>query len=177
MFLVYNQALVFRSSSDILFYKLKKNEVTGLREWKQYNSIAERGSIYYIKGNARIQITTDEKIYFYFINEDTLQPNLDNVMFNYMNCSQMMFGSKVKYGITYKINQRSFVIYRRKYLHNFKVNVVDENLEGSKGLELKSMDIFLCSKIDKVVMYDSMNFQEIADLPIKLLITETREAN
>jgi hypothetical protein len=31
MYLVYNQALVFRSSSDILFYKLKKNEVTGLR--------------------------------------------------------------------------------------------------------------------------------------------------
>ena len=87
MYLVYNQALVFRSSSDILFYRLKKNEITGLREWVQYNSIAERGSIYYIKGNVRIQITTDEKIYFYFINEETLEPNLDNVMFNYMNCS------------------------------------------------------------------------------------------
>ena len=89
----------------------------------------------------------------------------------------MMFGSKVKYGITYKINQRSFVIYRRKYLHNFKVNVVDENLEGSKGLELKSMDIFLCSKTDRVVMYDSMNFQELGDLPISLFKTETREPN
>jgi hypothetical protein len=70
----------------------------------------------------------------------------------------MMFGAKVKYGITYKINQRSFVIYRRKYLHNYQVNVVAENLEGSKGLELKSMDTFLCSKIDKVIMYDSMTF-------------------
>jgi hypothetical protein len=98
-------------------------------------------------------------------------------MFNYMNCTQMMFGSKVKYGIAYKNFQRSFVIYRRKYLHNFKVNVVDENLEGSKGLELKSMDIFLCSKIDKVVMYDSLNFEELGDLPIKLLKTETREPN
>jgi hypothetical protein len=68
MYLVYNQALVFRSSSEILFFKLLKNEINGQREWKQYNSIAERGSIYYIKGNARIQITTDEKIYFYFIN-------------------------------------------------------------------------------------------------------------
>ena len=104
MYLVYNQALVFRSSSDILFYKLVKNEVTEIREWKQYASIEARGSIYYIKGNVRIQITTDEKIYFYFINEETLEPVLDNVMFNYMNCSQMMFGSKVKYGITYKIN-------------------------------------------------------------------------
>ena len=89
----------------------------------------------------------------------------------------MMFGSKVKYGITYKINQRSFIIYRRKYLHNYKVNVVDENLEGSKGLELKSMDIFLCSKIDKVVMYDSMTVEQIELVPVKLLKTETREPN
>ena len=161
MYLVYNQALVFRSSSDILFYRLKLNDVTGEREWKQYNSISARGSIYYIKGNVRIQITTDEKIFFYFIDEETLEPKLDNVMFNYMNCSQMMFGSRVKYGITYKINQRSFIIYRRKYLHNYQVNVVNENLEGSKGLELKSMDIFLCTKIDKVVMYDSLTFEEV----------------
>lgn len=54
---------------------------------------------------------------------------------------------------------------------------MSENLEGSKGLELKSMDIFLCSKIDKVVMYDSMTFEELGDLPVKLLKTETREAN
>lgn len=69
------------------------------------------------------------------------------------------------------------MIYRRKYLHNFKVNVVAENLEGSKGLELKSMDIFLCSKIDKVIMYDSLTFDEIGALPLKLFPTETREPN
>jgi hypothetical protein len=34
MYLVYNQALVFRSSSEILFYKLKLNDVTNEREWK-----------------------------------------------------------------------------------------------------------------------------------------------
>jgi len=37
----------------------------------------------------------------------------------------MMFGSKVRYCITYKTNQKSFDIYRRKYEHDFRVNVVD----------------------------------------------------
>jgi hypothetical protein len=51
-------------------------------------------------------------------------PTLENVMFNFMGCNQMMFGSKVKYGITYKQNQKSFDIYRRRYEHDFMIPVV-----------------------------------------------------
>ena len=83
----------------------------------------------------------------------------------------MMFGSKVKYCITYKTNQRSFAIYRRKFLHNFKVTVSQENLEGSKGLEFPSMGIFLVTKIDKVIMYDSITYQSIDQIHIELLQT------
>ena len=36
--------------------------------------------IFYIKGNIRIQITTDEFIYFYLIDKETLMPTLENVM-------------------------------------------------------------------------------------------------
>lgn len=63
-----------------------------------------RGLVYYIKGNVRFQITTDEKIYFYKIDRDECKAALDNVMSNYMGCNQLMFGSKVKYGISYKSN-------------------------------------------------------------------------
>lgn len=63
-----------------------------------------RGFIYYIKGNIRIQITTDELVYFYLIDKDTLMPNLENVMYNFMGCNQLMFGSRVRYGISYKQN-------------------------------------------------------------------------
>lgn len=112
MYLVYNDALIARSSSDILFFKMIKDE-DGKRYWKQYHSLEVRGFIYYIKGNIRIQVTTDEKIYFYLINKETFMPILENVMFNFMNCNQMMFGSKVRYAVTYKTNQRSFDIYRR----------------------------------------------------------------
>ena len=104
MYLVYNKALIARSSSDILFFKLVYDENAERDKWKQYDIIHARGFIYYIKGNVRIQVTTDEKIYFYLIDPETLKPQLDNVMYNYMNCNQMMFGSKVRYCITYKTN-------------------------------------------------------------------------
>ena len=57
-------------------------------------------------------------------------------MYNYMGCNQMMFGSRVRYGISYKSNQKNFTIYRRKYMHNLKVCVNATNFEGCKGIEL-----------------------------------------
>lgn len=95
-----------------------------------------------------------------------------------MNCNQMMFGSKVRYCITYKTNQKSFTIYRKKFEHNFKIPVVSENLEGSKCLELVRHDIFLCTNIDKVNIYDIESFKYLGRLDIQLLEdTEAREPN
>lgn len=51
-----------------------------------YTTLPIRGFLYYIKGNIRIQISTDEKIYFYLIDSETFMPKLENVMYNYMNC-------------------------------------------------------------------------------------------
>lgn len=136
-----------------------------------------RGFIYFIKGNKRIQITTDDNIYFYLIDLETFAPKLENVMFNFMGCNQMMFGSKVKYGITYKTNQRSFDVYRRRYIHDYKVPVSHEILEGSMGLDLPTMKAFLITNIDKIYMYDSETYQRIGEMPITLLQTETREPN
>ena len=49
-----------------------------------------------------MQITSDEKIKFFHIDEETLEASLENVMFNYMKCSMMLFGAARKYSITYK---------------------------------------------------------------------------
>ena len=149
MYLVYNRALIARSSSDVLFFRIEKDEEDNSKDvWKQYNMIMKRGFIYYIKGNIRIQITTDDKIYFYLIDKETLQPSLENVMYNYMGCNQCMFGSKVRYCVTYKTNQKSFEIYRRKCYHDFKVPITEENLEGSKGLEFSTMNAYLVTKVN-----------------------------
>ena len=114
MYLVYDKALIARSSGDIVFFKIEevedpaagrnKKDAPKLRLWKQYQEIEVRGLIYYIKGNVRIQITTDDKIYFYKIDKETFRAEMDNVMYNYMGCNQMMFGSRVRYGVTYKTN-------------------------------------------------------------------------
>ena len=63
-----------------------------------------RGQIYFIRGNKRIQITTEEKIFFYIIDKETLLPHLENVMYNFINCSSLMFGTRVRYGIAFKVN-------------------------------------------------------------------------
>lgn len=104
MYLIFNQCMAIRSSSQILFFKIEEEEFTLRRKWVQYDQIQSRGLIFYIRGNVRITVTSDDKIQFYLIDKKTLKPQLENVMSNYMNCNQMMFGSKVRYCITYKTN-------------------------------------------------------------------------
>ena len=51
MYLLFDQALVVRSSSSILFFKI--DQESGL--WEQYQELTDmRGNIYFIKGNIRI---------------------------------------------------------------------------------------------------------------------------
>lgn len=103
MYLVYNKVLVARSSQEIVFFKIFTDE-DGKREWKQFHTLDKKGFLYFIKGNIRIQITTQDMIYFYLINTETLLPELENVMYNFMNCNQMMFGRRVRFCVTYKSN-------------------------------------------------------------------------
>ena len=54
MVLVYDQALIVRSSTKIQFYKQVFNQVTETKEWKLYHELNVRGMIYFCKGNIRI---------------------------------------------------------------------------------------------------------------------------
>lgn len=101
MYLIFDKALIARSSNSILFFKI--DEETGL--WTQYHQIDKmRGQIFFIKGNIRFQIVTDEKVYFYLIDKETLIPELENCMFNFMKCSMMMIGPAKRYSVCYKTN-------------------------------------------------------------------------
>ena len=70
-----------------------------------------------------------------------------------------MIGKRVRYGITYKTNERSFNLYRRKYMHNLKVNVNNDNFEGAFGICLNSLNIFLVAKIDEIFIFDITTYQ------------------
>lgn len=78
-----------------------------------------------------------------------------------MQCSQMMFGTKVRYGITYKTNQPGFSIYTRKYYHNFKVSLSSENKEGAKGVNLSSMNAYIMCEKTKMGIYNQDSFMPI----------------
>ena len=133
MFLVYEQALIVRSSNSIIFFKQTECSKNGC-VWEQYYKIDKmRGQIYFIRGNKRIQITTEEKIFFYIIDKETLLPHLENVMYNFINCSSLMFGARVRYGIAFKVNQPAFDIFTRSGYHNFKVMIDSGNFEGAVG--------------------------------------------
>lgn len=179
MYLVNNTALIARCSSQILLFKIKIDEFTKEKTWFNYQKLDLRGFLYFIKGNKRIQITTDHQIYFYLIDPVTYEATIENVMFNFMNCSNMMFGSKVRYCVTYKTNQKSFDVYRRKYEHDFRVNAIDHNYDGCIGLPVETMNAFLVSDVDVVNFYDVDSFKEIEEcrIQIPLLKSDTREPN
>lgn len=91
-----------------------------------------------------------------------------------------MIGPKVRYAITYKTNEQSFELYRRKYAHDFKIPVITkENLEGAICMDMSSINSFIVAKLDQVRFYNNETFKlrEDVNLPIKLMKADTREPN
>ena len=66
----------------------------------------------------------------------------------------MMFGSKVKYCITYKTNQTGFEVYRRKYEHDYKSLIHKENFTGSMGVSIEKTKRLLVTGIDTIKVFD-----------------------
>ena len=62
-------------------------------------------------------------------------------------------------------------------MHNLRVCIDANNYEGSKSLELAKSNLVLISKIDRVITYDNETYEEVGNIPITLLKTETREPN
>ena len=155
MILIYEKILVVRSSSSYLFFKRDEKGM-----WQEYDRLEnKRGNLYFIKGNYRIQITTDEKIYFYKIDTETLKPVLDNVMRNFMECSQMMFGSNVRYSITYKTGQPGFTIYTRTFSHNFSACLAETNYEGSHGVNLSAFNQYVIGEHTHIRIFNREDYK------------------
>ena len=95
-------------------------------------------------------------------------PELENVMYNFMQCSQMMFGPKVKYGITYKANEPGFLIYTRKHFHNFKVPITSKNFEGALGANLGESNEYVLAEKNKLCIYDIKDFYCKYHIDIKM---------
>ena len=89
----------------------------------------------------------------------------------------MLFGSRVRYGITYKTNQRGFDVWTRRFNHDFNVNTQSLDYNGAIGLPMESMNKFIVGKLCDIKFYDIDTHLEDTDLTITvpLLKSETRE--
>lgn len=163
MFLVFDKALIVRSTSGMLFFKVEPS--TGL--WTKFHTIDNiRGTIFFTRGNIRIQITTEKKIYFYLIDKETFMPELENVMYNFIECSSLMVGSKVKYAVAYKTSQQDYEIFTRNRYHNFKVCIDATSFEGAVGCTLESIGAYALAEKLKIGIYDESSFEEKQSLTI-----------
>jgi hypothetical protein len=86
-----------------------------------------------------------------------------------MNCTQIMFGKSKKSAITFKANEKSFEIFQRKFLHNLRVCVNSDNMEGAKAIEIETMDQIFVTNINRIDIYSSNYFRKVGTIPIPLL--------
>ena len=136
--------------------------------------------IFFIRGNIRVNICTDDKIYFYLINNEEFKPKLENVMFNYMGCNNIIFGSDVSFAITYNVNKEKMTLFQRKYEHSYKGAIMKENLTNSFGLSIESMNKILLAKNNKgycntITVIDNRDYLELKDQEIELRFNKSFE--
>ena len=81
----------------------------------------------------------------------------------------MCIGRLNKFCVTFKINECRFSMFRRKYQHNLRVKVHDEDYDGSKALEVHSLNVFFVSKIDKIHVYDLTSLEYKGQIDIELM--------
>lgn len=79
--------------------------------------------------------------------------------------------ANIKYSISYKRNQTSFELYNRKYMHNLSVQVNDRNFEGSKAIEVPTMNVFIVNNRTEILLFDLDSFKEVGKIPIDLAKT------
>jgi hypothetical protein len=62
-------------------------------------------------------------------------------------------------------------------MHNLRICVQGRDFQGSLGLDLSSMNTFIVTNVDKILMFDSETYNKVQVIQIPLLKTETREPN
>ena len=80
-------------------------------------------------------------------------PELENVINNYMQCSQLIFGTKGWYCLSFKNELRNFYVHQRKLIHSYSACITDEDLDHSIGVKVGSLDGFLVSKGNEILLY------------------------
>ena len=135
-----------------MFFRLEKNCSKTI--WKLYHRIKDGGFLYFTHGDNQIQVTTEQQIKFYKIDEDTDIPSLDHVLSNFVGCTSMMFGLESKYCITYKMGEVGVNIYKRKFIHTFLATLNTSCFEQSTAVSVNQIQQYLISFGNKIKVFD-----------------------
>ena len=98
-------------------------------------------------------------------------------MYNYTQCNNMMIGPAKRFAITYAFGEKKFDLFRRKYMHNFRVQIDKNNLEGQKAVEISSANLVMVSNNDQILLFSNLTLSRCGEIKIPLLESETREPN
>jgi hypothetical protein len=104
-------------------------------------------------------------------------PQLENVMQNYTSCNNMMIGPARRFAIIFAVGEKAFSIFRRKYNHNFRVQIDKNNLEAQKAVEIASSNLIFVSNTSEILIFSNLTLSPCGTIPIPLLDSETREPN
>jgi hypothetical protein len=55
--------------------------------------------------------------------------------------------------------------------------VSEKELEGAKAMEFTTMNTFVVARLDQLMVYDSVTFEELDRIPINLMDSAEREPN
>ena len=70
----------------------------------------------------------------------------------------MMFGTRVRYAITFKAGEPDICIYQRKYFHHFMAQLSAENHEDAYGCNISELNYYAIAKKQSIKIYDLSDF-------------------
>ena len=77
-----------------------------------------------------------------------------------MQCSIMMFENKDRFGISFKLNAPDFVIYARRFFHNFTIHISRADNEGAVGANLSKKGEYVMADKTQVQIFCQKDFEK-----------------
>lgn len=112
-----------------------------------------------MNGDYKFQMILDEKILIYKLEPigtgSRFIPVLENSMYNFMGCSQILMSKNGQFAVSFKFHQNNLHLFERKYIHGFKVSVNKKDYEGTIATKVeRNSGYILCNDLN-IEMFSS----------------------
>ena len=106
-----------------------------------------------------IYVTDFEKIHILRIDEENnFEPMKENIILNYLDCGLFLGSDDGRILLSYKQNEKNFITYQKKFIHEFEVFMKHQDLEYAQCVCLESGDIVIANE-GIVYLLDGNSYQ------------------